>query len=399
MAVFKLLLYRYSGQNDLIVGFPIANRSWGEAMGLIGFFVNTLVARTFISDELIVREFLFRVRDVCRAAYEHHDLPFEKLVETLQPPRDLSRNPIFQAMFTFQNIPLSYAVPSELRSTPLIIDNGSSKVDLTVSLAERGVELVGFIEYGTDLFNRDRIERMVGHFQTLLEAVLADPGQPIATLPILTETERHQILVEWNDTATDYPKDKCIHHLFEEQVERTPDAVALEFEDRQITYKDLNRRANRLAHYLIGLGIGPEKLVGICIERSIEMVVGLLGILKACGAYVPLDPTYPDERLRFMLEDAQVAVLLTQQKLVEDRDWKIEDRHLLSSVLVSRLQVVCLDRDAPSIEQQSSENPSLTIQSRNLAYVIYTSGSTGQPKGVRSNIARSLIAFPRSGPR
>ena len=391
MAVFKLLLYRYSGQNDLIVGFPIANRSWGEAMGLIGFFVNTLVVRAFISEELIFREFLFRVRDVCRATYEHHDFPFEKLVEILQPPRDSSRNPIFQAMFTFQNMPRGYAVPPELRSTPIIIDNGSSKVDLTLSLSERDAELVGFIEYSTDLFSRDRIGRMVGHFQTLLEAVLADPDQAIATLPILTEAERHQILIEWNDTAADYPKEKCIHHLFEEQVERTPEAIAIEFEEMRITYRELNQRANRLAHYLIAMGIGPEKLVGICVERSLEMVIGLLGILKAGGAYVPLDPTYPDERLRFMLEDSQVSVLLTQQKLIEDSEWMIEDRHLPSSVpsaslrtgLDSRLQVVCLDRDWPSIEQQSSENPSLTIQSNNLAYVIYTSGSTGQPKGVQ----------------
>ena len=202
-------------------------------------------------------------------------------------------------------------------------------------------------------------------------------------MPILTEAERRQILVEWNDTAADYPKDKCIHQLFEEQVERTPDAIALEFEDKQITYRELNRRANQLAHHLISLGIGPEKLVGICVERSIEMVVGLLGILKAGGAYVPLDPAYPKERLRFMLEDSQVSVLLTQEKMVEDRGWRIEDGDPLSSILDPRLQVVCLDRDLPMIEQQSSENPTTQIASDNLAYVIYTSGSTGQPKGVQ----------------
>jgi non-ribosomal peptide synthetase component F len=207
-------------------------------------------------------------------------------------------------------------------------------------------------------------------------------------VPILTEPERDQLLIEWNDTAADYAKDKGIHHLFEEQVERTPDAIAVEFADQQITYRELNHRANRLAHYLTTLGIGPEKLVGICMERSIEMVVGLLGILKAGGAYVPLDPTYPDERLRFMLEDARVTVLLTQQGLVEDRRSRIEDgtqppnRDPLSSILHPRLKVVQLDRDGPQIDQQSAENPNIPVVSANLAYVIYTSGSTGQPKGV-----------------
>ena len=234
---------------------------------------------------------------------------------------------------------------------------------------------------------------MAGHYQTLLEAVVADPNQPIATLPILRDAERHQILIEWNDTAADYPKDRCIHHLFEEQVERTPEAIAMEFEEKQITYRELNQRANQLANYLITLGIGPEKLVGICVERSVEMVVGLLGILKAGGAYVPLDPTYPDERLRFMLKDAQVSVLLTTQNIVEDRKWRIENSgDPRSSIFNPRLRVVSLDRDSSVIEQQSTENPIAPVSSRNLAYVIYTSGSTGQPRAFRSNIAPSLIA-------
>ena len=227
MAAFKTLLYRYSGQEDSIVGFPVANRHWGEATGLIGFFVNTLVARTFISGELTFRDFLYRVRDMCHAAYANQDLPFEKLVEVLRPLRDLSRNPIVQAMFTFQNMPLTYSVPPLLRSTPISIDNGTSKVDLTLSLAERDSQLAGFFEYSTDLFNRDRIERMAGHFQTLLHGIVADPDQFISHLPILTDAERHRLLIEWNNTEADYPRDKCVHELVEDQAERTPDAIGV----------------------------------------------------------------------------------------------------------------------------------------------------------------------------
>lgn len=383
LAAFKMLLYRYTRQEDSIVGFPVANRHWSEAMGLIGFFINTLVARTSISAGLTFRDFLYSVRHVCQAAYAHQDLPFEKLVEIVRPPRDLSRSPVTQAMFTFHNMPSGYTVPPQLRSTLISIDNGTSKVDLTLSLAERENQLTGFFEYSIDLFKHDRIERMVGHFQTLVEAIVKDPDQPIGTLPILTESERHKILVEWNDTAADYPKDKCIHQLFEEQVERTPEAIAAEFEDQRITYRELNRRANQLAHYLVGLGIGPEKLVGINVERSIEMVVGLLGILKAGGAYVPLDPAYPEERLRFMLQDAQVSVLLTQEDSIEDRRLSIEDRDPSSSTLDPRLTVVCLDRDWPVIAQQKDYNSETAVKSDNLAYVIYTSGSTGKPKGVQ----------------
>ena len=274
-----------------------------------------------------------------------------------------------------------------------------TQFDLALHLRDRNDELVGFFEYSTDLFNRETIERMVGHFQTLLESIVINPAQSIATLPILTGAERRQILIEWNDTAAEYPKDKCIHHLFEAQVERSPQAIALVFEDKQINYRELNRKANQLANHLISLGIGPEKFVGIFVERSIEMVVGLLAILKAGGAYVPLDPAYPKERLRFMLEDSQASVLLATKDIIEKRELRIEGHavpeitnggysaienfHPPPSTLDPRLQVVCLDHDWPSIEQQSSDNPSLTLQSHNLAYVIYTSGSTGQPKGVQ----------------
>ena len=326
LAAFQVLLFRYTGQEDIVVGSPIANRRRPEIEGLVGFFVNTLVLRADLSGNPSFRELLLRVKDTCVAADANQDLPFEKLVQDLQPERDLSRNPLFQVMFVLQNATSPFGGISGLRIEPIELETTRSPFDLSLFLREREGKYIGYIEYSTDLFNRDRIERMAGHFQTLLEAIVADPDQSIATLPILTEAERHQLLVDWNDTAADYPKDKCIHQLFEEQVERTPDAIALEFEDKQITYRELNRRANQLAHHLISLGIGPEKLVGICVERSIEMVVGLLGILKAGGAYVPLDPAYPEERLRFMLDDSQVigsADALRHWSRIEDGGWKM----------------------------------------------------------------------------
>ena len=383
MAAFKSLLYRYTGQEDLVVGFPIANRNWAETAGLIGFFVNTLVARTDLPATPTFKELLARVRDVCLGAYGHQDLPFEKLVEELQPERDLSRNPLFQVMFVFQ-IPQPSRVEFQgLKSQSMEVDAGTSKFDLTLSLTDRGENLVGFLEYSTDLFDLSTIERMAGHFQTLLQEIVADPDRPISTLPMLNEAERHQLLTEWNDTHADYPKDSCIHALFEAQVKGTPDAIAVEFEGIQLTYRELNARANQLAHYLRELGVGPKKFVGICVERSLEMVIALLGILKAGGAYVPLDPTYPKERLAFMLDDAQVSVLLTQESLIEDGRLSMEDRYPLSSILYSQMKVVCLDRDSKEIAQQTATNPMHQVCSESLAYVIYTSGSTGMPKGVQ----------------
>jgi amino acid adenylation domain-containing protein len=398
LAAFKTLLYRYTAQEDLLVGCPVLNRRLPEIENLLGSFVNTLVLRTNYSGSPSFRETLRRVRETCVSAFAHQDFPFEKLVEELQPQRDLSRNPIFQVMFAFQNTSVPALELPGLRSEAVEIDGGMTKFDLTFSLVDKEHGIAGHIEYSTDLFNRDTIERMARHFRTLLEGIVVDPNQSIATLPIMTEPERHQILFEWNDTVADYPKDKCIHELFEEQVERTPDAIALEYQNKRITYREVNRKANQLAHYLISLGIGPEKLVGICVERSIEMVVGLMGILKASAAYVPLDPSYPKERLGFMLEDSQVSVLLTQEKLVKDRGWKpvlspsaalrinsvegMEDGPR-SSIFDPRLKMVYLDRDLPMIGQQSSENPTTQIESHNLAYVIYTSGSTGRPKGVQ----------------
>ena len=383
MAAFQTILYRYTWEEDLVVGFPIANRNWGETAGLIGFFVNTLVLRTDLSGNPTFNAVLSRVRDACLGAYAHQDLPFERLVQELRPERDRSRNPLFQVMFVFQ-IPESSGVDLQgLRSQPMDVDAGTSKFDLTLSLAEREERLTGFIECSTDLFDRSTIERMMGHFQTLLAGIVANPEQPISTVPLLTEAERDQLLVEWNNTQVDYPNDSSVHELFEAQVERTPEAVAVEFEGKKLSYRELNAWANQLAHYLRRFGVGPETLVGLCVHRSLEMVIALLGILKAGGAYVPLDPSYPRERLRFMLEDAQVSVLLTQATLVEDRGWRREDGDSPSSILDPRLQVVFVDRDWSLIAQQSDKNPDKGATAWNLAYVIYTSGSMGQPKGVQ----------------
>ena len=319
LAAFQVLVYRYSGQEDVVVGLPIANRNRTEIEGLIGFFVNTLVLRTDLSEKPTFKVLLQRVRDVCLEAYAHQDLPFEKLVEELRPERDLSRNPLFQVMFVLQNTPRPLPHPAGLSIERVDVLAATSPFDLSLYLRERDGKLIGFFEYNTDLFEPSTIERMIGHFETLLKGIVADPEQPISTLPLLTEAERHQLLAEWNDTAADYPKDSCIHDLFEAQVEKTPEAIAVQFEGNQLTYRQLNARANQLAHHLEGLGVGPEKLVGICVERSLDMVIGLLGILKAGGAYVPLDPAYPRQRLKFMLKDAQCSFLLTQRRTIEDR--------------------------------------------------------------------------------
>ena len=368
LAALKTLLYRYTGQSDICVGTPYANRDCPEIEGLIGLFVNTLVLRTDISGNPSFEELLLRVREVALGAYAHADLPFEKLVEQLQPARSLSYTPLCQIMLNLYP-PISQIDMDGLTVSRVAVETGTAKFDLSLAFFNTDSGLIGDWEYNTDLFDASTIARMARHFQTLLEAIVANPQQRVSQLPLLTERERHQLLVEWNNTTKEYPQDKCIHQLFEEQVERSPDKVAVVFEDKQLTYRELNQRANRIAHHLRSLGVGPEVLVGICVERSLEMVVGLLGILKAGGAYVPLDPTYPTERLHYMLEDADVQVLLTQARLVE-------------SLPKHKARVVCLDSDWEKIAQKSESNPISSVTSNNLAYVIYTSGSTGNPKGV-----------------
>ncbi len=373
---FQTLLYHYTGQDDIVCGVPIANRNRLEIEGLIGFFVNTLVLRSDLSGNPTFRELLVRVREVVLGAYTHQDLPFEKLVEDLHPERDLSRNPLFQVSFSLQNTPISALELPDLNLSLLEVDNGSAKLDLEFHFWSEGETLKGQVIYSTDLFHHTTITRMVGHFQTLLEGIVANPEQPLCELPILTIPERQQLLYDWNDTKQEN-LGNCIHYLFETQVKNSPDAIAVVFETQRLTYRELNIRANQLAGYLQQLGVVPESIVGICVERSVEMIVGVLGILKAGGAYLPLDPTYPQERLSFMLEDAQVSILLTQQQFVEQ--FGNDNRHF---VILRVKNGAFFDNELPGNAQQSQENPNSSVLPDNLAYIIYTSGSTGKPKGV-----------------
>jgi amino acid adenylation domain-containing protein len=350
------------------VGTPIAGRTRYETEGLIGFFVNTLVLRPDITGNPTVKEFLARVGQVALDAYDHQDLPFERLVQELNPERDLSRNPVFQIIFAFRNSESVPVLPN-IYVRPVSIPCEVAKFDLSSTVTESKDFFQISFTYNTDLFNADTIERMVGHFQRLLEGVVANPEQRIGELPLLTESERHQLLVDFNDTKTDYPKDKCIQELFEAQVEKTPDAIALVFEERRLTYRELDNRANQLAHYLMRRGIGAHVLVGICMERSIEMIVGLLGILKAGGAYVPLVASYPEARLGLMLEDTQASLV-------------VSDLASQNSLPPHSAHVICLDRDWEEIAREPQVNPGNRSTADNLAYVIYTSGSTGVPKGV-----------------
>jgi amino acid adenylation domain-containing protein len=369
LAAFKVLLHRYTGQDDVIVGTPIANRNRLEIEGVIGCFVNALVLRTDLSGNPSFRELMRRVQKICLGAYSHQDLPFDRLVEELQVKRDLNRNPLFQVMFVLQNASLRTVEQSGLTLSPVEADSETAHFDLTLQIADTDKGLTAALVYNTDLFEAATIARMLENFRTLLTAIVADPEQHVADLPLLTESERKQLLVEWNSSRTDCPQDVYIHQLFEAQVERTPDAIAVVFEAEQLTYGELNRRANQLAHRLRMLGVGPEVPVAICLERSLQTVISLLGILKAGGAYLPLDPAYPQQRLAFMLRDAQVPVLLTQQRLV-------------AGLAEQDTKVICLDSEWNTIACESVENPGSLARRENLAYVIYTSGSTGQPKGV-----------------
>ena len=369
LAAFKVLLYRYTGQSDIVVGSPIAGRNRSELESLMGLFLNVLALRSNLAHNPTFMELLHQVREVALAAYAYQDLPFEKLVEELHLERDLTRNPVYQVMFVLQNAPLPPLRGSGLTLTPMEVTTTTSILDLSLYLRELGPELHGRFEYKTDLFDGATIQRMVGHFQTLLAGIVAHPEQRLSELSVLSDVERQQVLAQWNATQVGPPATQTLHQLFEAQVERTPEAVAAIFEDQQITYNELNRRANQVARHLRRLGVAPEVLVGLCLERSLDMLIGLLGVLKAGGAYVPLDPAYPIERLTFMLEDSQAQVLLTQQPLI-------------ARLSTSALQIICLDTDWPVIASESGDNLRPTATVDQLAYVIYTSGSTGRPKGV-----------------
>ena len=382
LAAFDVLLCRHSGQEDIVVGSPIANRNRSELEDLIGFFANTLVLRTDLSGNPNFRELLARVRETALDAYAHQDLPFEKLVEHLPVERSLSHNPVFQVMFALQNAPSEKMRLPGLNLSTFPVANVRSMFDLTLFMWESPNGLALRLQYNTDLFDAATIERMAERFQVLLEGIVADPGRPISELPLLTDSERKQLLEQWNDTDAKYPSEDCIHHLIEAQAKRTPEAIAVQFGDETLSYAELSARSTQLAHYLQSRGVGPEVLVGICLERSIDMVVGVLGIMKAGGAYVPLDPAYPEERIAFILEDAKASVLLTEKRF-------------LNALPRTAAEILQLDEDWVTISKFPVDPPLNPATSDNLAYVIYTSGSTGKPKGVQIQ-HRSVINFLHS---
>jgi amino acid adenylation domain-containing protein len=381
------LLSRLSGQSDVVIGTPVANRQRGELESMLGFVANTLALRVRLEDDPSVTELLAQIRGSTLEAYAHQDLPFAQLVEALQPARSLSYNPIFQAVLAFDNAPGErvLSLPG-LKVSEFKAPHSSAKFDLTLLLRDVGERIEGALEYATDLFERASIERIATHLLSLLEAMVADDQQRISTLKLLSQAERQQLLVGFNQTYRPYPSEQCVHELFEEQVARTPEAVAMVFEDRSLSYGELNAHANQLAHHLIARGIRPDDRVAICMERSLEMVVGLLGIMKAGGAYVPLDPSDPAQRLAYLLEDSTPVVVLTQASV----------RGGLPAVDVPVL-VLDLHDGAAMIAREPTHNPDASasgLSSSNLAYVIYTSGSTGLPKGVlveHRNVLRLVI--------
>ncbi len=453
LAAFQTLLYRYTQQEDIAVGSPIANRNRSEIEGLIGFFVNSLVLRTNLGGNPTFIELLQRVKKVALGAYAHQDLPFEKLVEELHPERDLSRNPLFQVSFSLQNTPIQALNLPEISLSLVEFDIGTAKLDLEFNLWEDVENICGEVVFSTDLFARATITRMLGHFQTLLSEIVTNPKQHISELSILTEVERHQILVEFNQNQSCFTppspplfrggvreinsppllkgevreinsppllkgevreintqcpplsrggvrggNTQCFHQLFEQQVEKTPNAIALVFENQQLTYRELNNQANQVAHYLQKLGVVPEVIVGICLERSLEMIVGLLGILKAGGAYLPLDPNYPQKRLKFMIEDANISILLTNSSIIPPLPVNGEGAGGWG-FLQQNINIIYINQKLNVITKYSQNNPNSNIKYENLAYIIYTSGSTGKPKGVLiqhqglCNLAEAQIAI------
>ncbi|QQE72803.1 amino acid adenylation domain-containing protein [Brevibacillus composti] len=381
LAAFNTLLYRYTGQTDLVLGTPIANRNRIETEALIGLFLNMLVLRTDLSGQPTFRQLLHRVKEVTLGAYEHQDLPFEKVVEALGQDHDLSRNPLFQILFVLQNAPVPAlrlpGVELELQE----LETGTAKFDLSVWFTETDEGLAGTWEYNRDLFDPETIERMAAQFERLLASVTERPDQKVTELSILPDEEYRRVVYDWNDTETSYPQDVCIHQLFERQAEHRPDSTALLFEDRHVTYRELNEKANQFAHYLRKAGVGPNTRVGIMMQRSVEMIAGVLGVLKAGGAYVPLDPSYPAERQQYILENAEVKVLLTQGSAAEGRGWSESEKEVDSGEDRGCL-VLEWERCGEHIRRESRENSEPAATPDDLAYIIYTSGSTGRPKGV-----------------
>ncbi|ODS22497.1 hypothetical protein AB835_13825 [Candidatus Endobugula sertula] len=378
LAALSLLLSRYSQQTDIAIGSPVSNRNWPELENLIGFFVNTLVMRTDISGDPSFTELLSRVKTTTLAAYAHQDIPFESLVERLQPERSLSYTPLFQVMLVLDNASNDAPDLAGLTVSPVEFETNVTKFDVTFSLKESTNGLCGTVEYNRDLFTQDTIVRLINHYENLLTAIVAQPQARLSQFEIISEKERQQLLVDWNNSASPYPKNQCFHELFETQVQKVPNNTALVFGHQKLSYQELNQQANQVAHYLLQQGVTPDTLVGLCVQRSLEMIVGLLGILKSGGAYVPIDPSTPRERIRFILQDSGVRLVVSQS-------------HLATVIPNDNQQFIYLDTssDTQGRSDISSAQPrenippqSLSLTPRHLAYVIYTSGSTGQPKGV-----------------
>ncbi|ASS75459.1 hypothetical protein CIG75_11045 [Tumebacillus algifaecis] len=364
-AAFQTFLARYAGQTDILIGSPIANRNRQEVEGLVGVFINTLVLRSQVEKGMSFRTLLQNVRKTTLEAFAHQDLPFEKLVEELQPNRNMTYSPLFQVMFILQNTPSSLAMHS-LTLHPEPIDPGTSMFDITLMFYDTERGLSGEWQYNSDLFDAETVARMIGHFTTMLQAIVDNPDQLLHALPLLPQEEQQKILSDWNQTNEVSFDSTCLNHVFEAQVERTPDAVAVVFEDQELTFSALNNRANHVAEQLLALGISPDDRVGIHLERSLDMVTALLATQKAGGCYVPLDPSYPQERLGYMIKDSMPKVILTQASLAD-------------KLPAQEAQVIVLAGAEPSV---ALPNPNSLVRPEHLAYMIYTSGSTGQPKGV-----------------
>jgi len=389
LTLFKILLYRYTGQPDLVIGIPISGRNHPDLENQIGFYVNTLALRTLLPESGTFKQVLTEVTNTCLDAYEYGDYPFDKLVSALNLERDLLRNPLFDVMFSMlsKESKTVMEIPG-IKHQEYPLKPRTAQFDLTWSFFEDGNNLRLAIEYEPDLFRPETIARMSGHFLQIIQTVIENPNIQLSQINLLTPEERDQLLIDWNNTQAEYPQDKCLHQLFEEQVKLNPNAIAVIFEDQKLTYQQLNKQANQLANYLQEKGVNKEVLVGIFIERSLEMIIGILGILKAGGAYVPLDPNYPAARLAYMISDSCCSILLTQQSLVQ-------------FLPPNQAELLCLDSDWQIIANYSQENPSNAVTSENLAYVIYTSGSTGKPKGVMNlhrgicnNLWRMIDAYP-----